>query len=889
MSDPDVTRDGLDSVTAPDSGAATLRPGALFSGRYRIEGLIGLGGMGAVYKALDLELNLTVALKTIRSDGPPSSTGDSLARRFKQELLLAREVSHPNILRIHDLGDAGGLKYITMAFVDGVDLAGLLRDAPRLPTERVVALGRQIAAGLAAAHDVGVLHRDLKPQNVLVDARDHVYVSDFGLATSVEMTMAALTRTGEFLGTPRYAAPEQVSGKPLDRRTDIYALGLVLYEMATGAVPFDGGSLLDTMLRRVQERPREPLTINPDVPAFLNRIIMRCLETDPEARYQSAHDVVADLQAGRPPSAMRGSIVSRVRHRFARMTALPWAITAVVLVAGIGVGTVALRRAVVNSRQASDATAAPAVVQRVALLPFKTVGDPAVANAAAGINEALTAKLFQLKGVALASTTAVTRATRKGSLDDVGRDLGAMLLISGTVQGAGDRVRVTASVHQVDRGTTWSQEFSGLTGDLLTLEDQMFAALLPNLGLHPDSGELTRTLAHPTENLDAYGDYLKGRGAMRNEQDLQNVQQAIALYNQALAKDRGFSLAYSGLADASLRMYRATKEPKWASEALSAAQQAQALDDRSLEAHIVLGSVYQATGKNAEALVELRRAVEISPNSDEAHRRLGRAYLATGRRTEGIEAYKKAVAVNPYHWVNNGTLGAAYMQVGDYDHAIDAFKKVIEIAPDNVNGYNDLGAAYLQVGRYGEAIAALGKALGIQKIPNTYTNLAIAYASAGRFDEAVPMFEEAVKLQPQSEQFVGNLGDGYRWAGRTADAAATYDRAIGLALKALQINPRDAATKGNLALYYAKKGDSAQARKLMSDARAIDAANAGLIYSEAVMHGLAGNNDAALASLERAVKAGYPASAANGDPDLRRLREDPRYRQVVTPAARPSS
>jgi tetratricopeptide (TPR) repeat protein/TolB-like protein len=641
------------------------------------------------------------------------------------------------------------------------------------------------------------------------------------------------------------------------------------------------------MLRRVQERPREPFTVNPDVPGFLNRIIMRCLETDPDARYQSAHDIVSDLAANRAPSAGRGSIVSRVRHRFAQMTAVPWTITAIVGVAAIAAGSVTLRRAVLDRRQAAAAST-PAVVQRVALLPFTAMGDASVGIAAAGINEALTAKLFQLNGVALASSAAVTRAAKKGSLDEVARDLGAAMLVSGTVQSAGDRLRVTAAVHHVDRGTAWSQEFSGLVGDLLTLEDQLFAALVPNLGLHPDRAELTRTLAHPTENLDAYADYLKGRGAMRNEQDLQNVQQAIAFYRQALDKDRAFSLAYSGLADASLRMYRATKEPKWAAEALSAAQQAQALDDRSLEAHIVLGSVYQATGKTAEALVELRRAVEISPNSDEAHRRLGRAYLSSGRRAEGIEAYKKAVAVNPYHWVNSGSLGAAYLQIGDYDAAIAAFQKVIDIAPQNVNGYNDLGAAYLQVGRYDEAITTLGKALGVQKIPNTYTNLAIAYASAGRFADAVPMFEEAVKMQPQSEQFVGNLADGYRWAGQSAQAAATYDRAVDLALKALQVNPRDAATKGNLALYYAKKGDGRTARKLMADARAIDSANVGLIYSEAVMLALAGDTDGALASLERAVQAGYPASAANSDPDLRRLREDARYRRAVTPPARPS-
>jgi len=872
----DATRIVASASELAGPPAAQPRPGTVFAGRYRIESVLGIGGMGAVYKAHDLELGLAVGLKTIRFDGGHSSASEQIDRRFKQELLLAREVSHPNILRIHDIGDAAGIKYITMAYVDGVDLAALLREA-RPPFDRVVAMARQIAAGLAAAHDAGVVHRDLKPQNVLVDGRDHVYVSDFGLAKSAETTVAQLTRTGDFVGTPRYAAPEQVSGGAIDGRTDIYALGLILYEMTTGTVPFEGSSILDTMLRRVQEAPRPAVSVNPDVPAFLNRIIMRCLERDPRARYQSAHDVVADLDANRAPAWTMRSLVSRMGRT--PSPALRWGIVALLALA-VAITAVSARR-VLSRRTGAPAAAGPADVQRVAILPFTAAGDAAIGYAAAGINEALTSKLFQLNRVALASSTAVTRASRKQSLDEIGRDLGATLLITGSVQSSDDRLRVAAAVHRVGVGLLASQEFTGVVGDLLTLEDHVYSALLPSLGLKPDSAELARTLSHPTENLDAYADYLKGRAAMRNEQDLQSVQAAIGFYKSALAKDNGFALAYTGIADSALRMYRATKDQHWAAEASSAAEQAQALDDSLLEVHVVLGSVDQATGKTTEALVELRRAVEMSPNFDEAYRRLGRAYLAAGRKTEGIDAYKKAVAVNPYHWVNSDSLGAAYFQIGDYDNAIRAFQDVIRIAPTNVNGYNDLGGAYLQIGRYDEAIAALRQALERQKIPNTYTNLAIAYADSGRFAEAVPMFEEAVKLQPKSEQFVGNLADGYRWAGRKAEAAATYDRAIALALQAVQVNPRDAATKGNLALYYVKKGLPREAGKTMAAARAIDPANPSLMYNEAVMFALTNDLDRAFDSLDKAVKNGYPISAVKGDPDLRGLRGDARYARIA--------
>lgn len=364
---------------------------------------------------------------------------------------------------------------------------------------------------------------------------------------------------------------------------------------------------------------------------------------------------------------------------------------------------------------------------------------------------------------------------------------------------------------------------------------------------------------------------------MRGEQNVANVLAAIEAYKDALRLDGSFALAYAGIADSSLRMYRATKEPHWATEALSAAQQADALDDTLVEVHIALGNAYQATGRTAESIVELKKATDLAPNSDDAFRRLARAYLSAGRANEAIDAYRKAVDVNRYDWVNSDTLGAAYLQLGKYQEAATAFQQVIQLAPGNVNGYNDLGAVYLRMGQYDKALDAFGRALKLQQIPNTYTNVGIAYAYSGRFAEAVPMFEKAAAMQPDAEVFVGNLADGYRWAGQRAKAAAAYDRAIGLALKAIQVNPRDATTRGNLALYYAKKGAPADARRFMTEARAMDPKSADLLYDEAVMAALLNDSDRAFADLREARKAGLPFSSIQVDPDLRSLRSDPRF------------
>jgi serine/threonine-protein kinase len=869
---------------AGSAGVVPMQPGYVFAARYRIDRLLGSGGMGAVYQAWDQELDVAVALKVIRPD-IIANTGAAhdFEQRFKQELLMARRVTHRNVTRIHDLGESGGVKYITMQFVEGTDLAAILKQGP-LPFERTVAFARQLASGIAAAHEVGVVHRDLKPHNVLIDAADNVYISDFGLAKSLETSLAGLTRTGELVGTPKYFSPEQVEGKPVDHRSDLYALGLILFEMATGGSPFSGSSAIELMFQRVQAAPRHPQLLNPDLPDYFCRIIMRCLAYEPEARYASARDISADLDAERaeiPKSSIRSRSITLTLPVTSRAKL---AVVAAVIV-GVAAAVPLTRRYVLPAAMDQPVASAAAPVQRyVAVLPFRVIGEEAgLAHIAAGVEEALSTKLFQLPTLNVASAAAVERAAGKESLAAIARELGANLLISGTVQGTADGMRVTVALDDTNAGSrVWAQDFSGVSGDLLTIEDQIYNRLLSALNLVPTSEELARALSHPTENIEAYQLYLRGRNAMRGQQDLKNVTAAIGFYEEALKKDAGFARAYAGISDSALRLYRTTKESSWAEKALSSAQQAQRLDEKLVEVHLALGSIYQATGKTTEAIAELTIASELAPRSDEVFRRLARAYLASGRGGEAIQAYEKAVAVNPYYWVSYSALGVAHMTLGSPARAVETFRKVVELEPRNVSGHNDLGAAYLQMGRYDDSAAAFKRAIELQPTAQTYTNLGIAYAYGGKHADAIPMFERAVELSPNAEQFIGNLGDGYRWDGQATKAATAYSKAIALALKELAVNPRNAQVRGNLALYYAKKGDRTQAQRFMSDARAIDRTNINLIYAEAIVEVLAGRKDKALLSLEEALKAGYPFSAAQSDPDVHPLLADVGFKQLAT-------
>jgi tetratricopeptide (TPR) repeat protein len=536
------------------------------------------------------------------------------------------------------------------------------------------------------------------------------------------------------------------------------------------------------------------------------------------------------------------------------------------------------------------ATASVDVPQKhLGVMPLRVLGDQAVLGPiAAGIENALSTKLFQLRAVTVAPTAAVERAAKKETLADRARELGANLIVSGTVQGAGDSLRVTVALDDATSGQRlWAQEFSGLPADILTLEDRIYGRLVSALGVTQTAEEMARGFAHPTENVEAYQLYLRGRNTMRSQQDLKNVETALGLYEQALKADPAFALAYAGISDSALRLYRATKEAQWAEKALASALQAQRLDEQSLEVHLALGSVYQATGRTAEAIAELTRASTLAPSSDDVYRRLGRAYLASGRADEAIRAYERAVAINPYYWVSHNALGAAYMQLGDADKATDAFKKVIELEPGNVSGHNDLGAAYLLRGLYEESATAFQKALTLQPTSQTYTNLGITYAYGGKVAEAVPMFEKAVELSPSAEMFAGNLGDGYRWAGQGEKAGAAYSKAIDLALKDLQVNPRNAVARGHLALYYAKRLDNARAQRMIADARAVDRANVELMYAEAIVHVLGGRTPEALTALEAAIAAGYPAGMVRNDPDLKGLAGEPRFKALLSAEGSP--
>lgn len=883
-----------DSETLEMVDPTAIKPGSDFGPRYHIEALLGQGGMGRVYKAQDRELNRTVAIKVVRE----GVMGDAnVMNRFKQELLLASKISHKHILRIHDLGEVNGVKFITMAFVEGEDLHQIIKTNGKLPLDRLVKFATQLAGALAAAHAEDVVHRDLKPQNILVDKNDQIYVSDFGLAKSFAEGAVGMTQTGAFLGTPRYMSPEQVEGKPTDGRSDLYAYGLILYEMATGDVPFTGDSTLGVMYQRIKEKPKSPKLVNPDLPNWLVQIIMRCLEKDPADRYQNAYEILADLKAGESPSGASRAGTSRVVSRSGSsiQIVLPqftsrrwtWVAGGVIALLLLAFAIPPVRHMILGPRSSGGGSSIAGVPplssgRFIAVLPLQILGGSSQMDyVAKGIQEALSAKLFQMKDVRVASDDAADGVKQNQPLAKIGRALGANLLVQGTLQSAGDKLRIIMSLEDVvNNKQLWTHEFDGVMGDLFTIEDQIYTQLVSGLNVNPTNEELASAEARPTNNIGAYDLYLRGRNSLRGH-DPKSIQSALDYFDQALKADPRFALAYTGLAEASLRMNVIKKDSFWTQKALAAAQQADQLNDKLPEVHATLGAVYRATGKYAESIAELRRAISLAPNSDQAYRELGDTYLRSGNGSAAVESLKKAVQLNPYYWVNQNALGNAYFQLGDYANALAAFQQITVLEPDIDVGFENVGVIKLQEGKYQESIPYFQKALQIEPYFSTYSNLGTAYFGAKQYSRAVEMFEKAAALTPNEVTTTVNLADAYRSAGQKEKAQSKYQQAISLGYKALQTNPQDAETMSEIALSYANLGNAQQAETFIERARAIEKDNVEYIYNQAEVYALLGKPNQALTALKQSLEKHYSAEFADQDVEFDSLRANPQFAALI--------
>jgi serine/threonine-protein kinase len=849
-------------------------------GPYRILETLGKGAMGEVYLAKDPRLDRKVALKRL-SD--PDLNSPESRRRLMREARAAARLNHPNLASVYDVVPSDHGVHIVMEYVAGESLAARLRSG-RMAPPTAVSIGIQLAEAMTDAHAMGVIHRDLKPGNVIVSPGDRVKILDFGLAQILDVAGASSASSAppssagdggsRVAGTPPYMAPETFEGRSQDARTDIYSLGVTLFEMLTGRRPYKGEDL-KSLEEAVRSGPAPRIRdLDPSLPASLDAIVARSMARKVEDRYGSAAELADALRGelvdaptlpGRSPRALETVPGGR------RGAAL---VAAVALVAAIG--------PLIPRRSPTPAAPGSAVV---AVLPLmNTTGDPANDRLGIGIGDVLTSTLARVPGVTMISRSA-TFSYQKPDRDvrSIARELGADLIVDGAVQTSQDTVRITVNLLRPHTNVVaWSHAYDGAFSEVFALQTEAAAALSQALQITLTPEDKRRLQRPSTTNVEAFADYAQARMFLERLDVKGHLDKGIALFQGAVAKDGRFARAHAGLAEAYWQRFQDTKETRWADQAVMEATEGLRLDPEDASAHRALAVVYAGKGLAEQAVEELHRAIALEPGNDEAHQLLGRMLFDRGRHDEGLRELRQAIALRPNYWQNYHALGVRYLDSGRYAEAAASFRRIIELQPDSPQGFYMLGSVFLASGDTAQAIINLRQAIALEPQHASYTNLGDALAREGRLGEATRAFEEAARLAPKSPMKQRNLGDIYQRLGRPDDARAAYVRAVDLCREQLAVNPNDGRLTAMLAVYEAKLGRNADALLHAKKAIELSPSLGDVYYRYAVVLALTHRPDESLQALEQAFDRGYSRRNAAADDDLDILRVRPGFQELVS-------
>jgi tetratricopeptide (TPR) repeat protein/predicted Ser/Thr protein kinase len=842
------TGSGTGGVAA---GGAILEPGRVLGNRYEILAVLGQGGMGAVYKVHDREVGGFAALKVIR---PEMANKPEVLQRFKQELILARQVTHKNVIRIHDLGEADGVKFITMDFVEGHDLASLIRERGKFEPEEAAGIIAQVCRALDAAHTEGVVHRDLKPQNIMVDTQGRVKVMDFGIARSTEAE-GGMTQTGALLGTPEYMSPEQAKGLHVDSRSDLFSLGIIFYEMLTGKTPFHAHTMMATIFKRTQEKARPPIELEATIPQQINDVVVKCLATEADDRFQSASEVLAalgregttglgtSLPGGLPAAAGAGTAsgsatVSGTATTVGTGTATVSAPAPAGLLAGrnkwIAVGAVvvvaALAAFFVFRGRTSRSVGTAAHPLSLAILPFQNAsGDASLDWLGSSLSEMLRTDIGQSEGFRTVSpdrlhevlnALGVTDSAQidPGTLSRVAGLTDADMVLSGQYVKAGDKIQINAHLEDIKQQRTIPLMVQAANENaLLGTVDQLAKAVQNGLSLAPSAMNQMRASAFrpSSKSVAALKNYSQGLTLLRQGNSLEALKQ----FQAATTADPNFALAYSQMAQTYQQLGQDQKAQQYSGQAVDLSSNLPAT-----EKYLIAAADAQIANNYDRAVAAYGQLSRFLPDDSQVQFNLGQLYENHGDLANALQHYQRVLAADPKNLEGLLAVGRVDIKSGNPQSSLDPLNRALSLAVELNNQQGKakvlqaIGIAYQFLNRPQDALENFQQSLDIKQKIGDKRGMAVSLDQIAQIEQTLGKPDDAGKHYQEELKIEQDIGDQSGMAraltnyGDLQQSQGRFDQALDATKKALQIymtlsDQTDEATAlNNIGNIYYKKG-----------------------------------------------------------------------------------